>query len=197
MPLDVPVLTGRSVQLEPLTEEHRESLRPAADDERIWAHTLTAANGPLFDAWFDDALAERDAGRRTPFAVRRLSDRRILGSSSYLDIQLRHKRIEIGSTWYLPEVWSTVVNPECKLLLLRHAFEVLGVNRVALVTDAVNHRSQSAIARLGAVREGVLRAHMMAQGERVRDTVVFSILAAEWPRVRDGLLQRLENMPTE
>jgi len=197
MPLDVPVLTGRSVQLEPLTEEHRESLRPAADDERIWAHTLTAANGPLFDAWFDDALAERDAGRRAPFTVRRLSDSRILGSSSYLDIQLRHKRIEIGSTWYLPEVWATVVNPECKLLLLRHAFEVLGVNRVALVTDAVNHRSQSAIARLGAVREGVLRAHMVSQGGRVRDTVVFGIVAAEWPRVRDGLLQRLENMPSE
>jgi len=197
MPLDVPVLTGRWVQLEPLTNEHRDSLRLAADDERIWAHTLTAANGPLFDAWFDDALAERDAGRRAPFTVRRLSDSRILGSSSYLDIQLRHKRIEIGSTWYLPEVWATVVNPECKLLLLRHAFEVLGVNRVALVTDAVNHRSQSAIARLGAVREGVLRAHMVSQGGRVRDTVVFGIVAAEWPRVRDGLLQRLENMPSE
>lgn len=196
MPLDVPVLTGRWVQLEPLAEEHRDSLRLAADDERIWAHTLTAANGRHFDAWFDDALAECDAGRRAPFAVRRLSDRRVLGSSSYLDIQLRHKRIEIGSTWYLPEVWATVVNPECKLLLLQHAFEVLGVNRVALVTDAMNHRSQSAIARLGAVREGVLRAHMIAQGGRIRDTVVFSIVAAEWPRVRDGLRQRLENTPS-
>lgn len=191
MRMDVPVLTGRWVQLEPLATEHRELLGRAADDERIWIHTLTAAHGPQFDAWFDDVIAERDAGHRAPFAVRRRADGQLLGSTSYLDIQLRHKRIEIGSTWYRPDVWATAVNPECKLLLLEYAFDVLGVNRVALVTDAVNLRSQSAIARLGAVREGVLRAHMVSQGGRVRDTVVFSIVAAEWPKVRDGLQTRL------
>jgi RimJ/RimL family protein N-acetyltransferase len=88
-------------------------------------------------------------------------------------------------------VWATAVNPECKLLLLQHAFDVLGINRVALITDAMNKRSQSAIAKLGAVREGVLRAHMIAQGGRVRDSVVFSIVAAEWPKVREGLAARL------
>jgi len=133
MPLDVPVLTGQWVQLEPLRPEHRESLRQAANDEQIWAHTLTAANGPYFDVWFDDALAEQVTGRRAPFAVRRVADGRLLGSSSYLDIHLKHNRIEIGSTWYMPAVWGTVVNPECKLLLLQHAFDGLGVNRVALV----------------------------------------------------------------
>jgi len=191
MRLLVPALTGRSVRLEPLAESHREPLRRAADDERIWAHTLTAANGPLFDAWFNTTVTEHEAGSRFAFAVRLLNNDRIVGSTSYLDIHLHHKRIEIGSTWYRPDVWATAVNPECKLLLLQHAFDVLSVNRVALITDSLNTRSQSAIARLGAVREGVLRAHMITQGERVRDSVVFSIVAADWPRVREGLAARL------
>ena len=89
MPLDLPVLTGRWVQLEPLRAEHRDSLRQAANDEQIWAHTLTAANGPYFDVRFDDALAEQVTGRRAPFAVRRVADGRLLGSSSYLDIHLK------------------------------------------------------------------------------------------------------------
>jgi RimJ/RimL family protein N-acetyltransferase len=189
--ISVPALTGSYVRLEPLAESHREPLRRAADDERIWAHTLTAANGPHFDAWFKNTVTEHEAGSRFAFAVRLLDNDRIVGSTSYLDIHLQHKRIEIGSTWYAQDVWATAVNPECKLLLLQHAFDVLGINRVALITDAMNKRSQSAIAKLGAVREGVLRAHMMAQGGRVRDSIVFSIVAAEWPKVREGLAARL------
>lgn len=189
--ITVPALTGRWVRLEPLAAEHREPLRAAADDDRIWRHTLTLARGPGFDAWFDEAFAQRDAGRQFPFAVRHLAAGRLVGSTSYLDITPRHKRVEIGSTWYGPDVWGTRVNPECKLLLLEHAFEVLGVNRVALVTDRLNERSQRAIAKLGAVREGVLRAHMVSQGGRVRDSVVFGITTAEWPAVRAGLQARL------
>ena len=120
----VPILTGRWVQLEALAEAHREGLRAAADDERIWQHTLSVARGPGFDAWFEDALAERAAGRRLPLAVRRRADGALVGSTSYLDPSARHKRVEIGSTWYHPDVWATAVNPECKLLLLTHAFEV-------------------------------------------------------------------------
>ena len=187
----VPALTGRWVRLEPLAEAHREALRRAADDERIWKNTLVVGRGPGFDASFDDAFVQRDAGRQIPFAVRLLTDDRLIGSTSYLDVNPRHKRVEIGSTWYEPAVWGTAVNPECKLLLLAHAFEVLGVNRVALVTDLRNEHSQAAIAKLGAVREGVLRAHMVTQGERVRDSVVFSIVAPEWPRVKERLTGRL------
>ena len=187
----VPALTGRWVRLEPLAEAHREALRRAADDERIWTNTLVVGRGPGFDASFDDAFVQRDAGRQIPFAVRLLTDDRLIGSTSYLDVNPRHKRVEIGSTWYEPAVWGTAVNPECKLLLLAHAFEVLGVNRVALVTDLRNEHSQAAIAKLGAVREGVLRAHMVTQGERVRDSVVFSIVVAEWPRVKERLTGRL------
>jgi RimJ/RimL family protein N-acetyltransferase len=193
LPFDAPVLAGRVVQLEPLVETHREPLRPMAQDERIWTTSLTHALGPSFDTWFDEALRERAAGRRLPFAVR-LADGRIVGSSSYLDITPAHLRLEIGATWYHPDVWATAVNPECKLLLLTHAFEVLQVNRVALVTDALNLRSQAAIAKLGAVREGVLRADRITQTGRVRDSVVFSILAPEWPAVRAGLERRLATL---
>jgi N-acetyltransferase len=187
---DAPTLAGRVVRLEPLREAHREALRPVAQDERIWTTSLTHALGPAFDTWFDEALRERDAGRRRPFAVR-LTDGTLVGSSSYLDVTPEHRRVEIGATWHHPEVWGTAVNPECKLLLLGHAFDAMRVNRVALVTDALNLRSQAAIAKLGAVREGVLRSDRITQGGRVRDSVIFSILAAEWPAVRTRLEQRL------
>jgi RimJ/RimL family protein N-acetyltransferase len=191
----VSVLTGRWVQLEALAATHREELRAAADDERIWQHTLAVARGPGFDAWFDDALAERDAGRRVPLAVRRRADGALVGSTSYLDPSARHRRVEIGSTWYRPDVWGTAVNPESKLLLLTHAFEALGVNRVSLVTDLRNERSQAAIAKLGAAREGVCRSHMVTQGGRVRDSVLFSIIAPEWPQVRERLAARVAGTP--
>jgi RimJ/RimL family protein N-acetyltransferase len=183
-------LLGRIVRLEPLTEAHREALRPLAQEERIWTTSLTHGLGPAFDTWFDAALRERDSGRRLPFAVR-TEDRALVGSSSYLDVTPEHRRVEIGATWYHPGVWGTAVNPECKLLLLGHAFDVMRVNRVALITDALNLRSQAAIAKLGAVREGVLRSDRITQGGRVRDSVVFSILAPEWPQVRTRLEQRL------
>lgn len=188
---DAPLLSGRHVRLVALHESHREPLRQAAEDARIWAFTLTRGDGPGFDLWFDQAMADRDAGTRWPFAVQRVSDGRWVGSTSYLDIAPKHRRVEIGSTWYHSDVWATAVNPECKLVLLGHAFEVVGVNRVALVTDLLNTRSQAAIAKLGATREGVLRSHMVTQGERVRDSVVFSIVAADWPAVRAGLEERL------
>ncbi len=192
--LPVPRLGGFGFILEPLVEPYRELLRAAADDPRIWEFTLTRADGAGFDPWFDAALTETAAGRRFAFAVRR-ADGEVLGSTSYLDLGTGHPRLEIGSTWYRPAAWGTSVNPACKLLLLAWAFEVFSVNRVALVTDALNLRSQAAIAKLGAAREGVLRAHMLAQGGRVRDTVVFSIVAAEWPAVRAALLARLAPVP--
>jgi RimJ/RimL family protein N-acetyltransferase len=189
--MEVTVLTGQWVQLEPLSEQHREALRAAADDERIWAHTLVLARGPEFDCWFEDALAHRSAGQQFPFAVRRLADQAVVGSTSYLDPLPRHRRLEIGSTWYAPDVWGTRVNPECKLLLLAHAFDVLGMNRVALFTDVRNARSQAAIEKLGAVKEGVLRSHMITQGGRVRDSVLFSIIREDWPEVKARLVARL------
>jgi RimJ/RimL family protein N-acetyltransferase len=191
MLINIPTLHGRWVDLEPLAEAHREELRPAAEDARIWTHALSVATGDGFDRWFNDTLRERDADSRIPFAVRQLVDGKLVGSTSYLDIRLDHKRVEIGATWYHPSVWRTQVNPECKLLLLTYAFEQIGMNRVSLITDIRNERSQGAIAKLGAVREGVLRSHMITQEERIRDSVSFSIVAEEWPTVRLGLERRL------
>jgi RimJ/RimL family protein N-acetyltransferase len=189
--VEIGVLTGSWVRLEPLAEPHREGLRIAAGDVRIWTHMLVSAVGPEFDRWFDDALRLRLAGQRDPFAVRRVSDESLVGSTSYLDPVVEHRRIEIGSTWYCPHVWGTQVNPECKLLLLAHAFEVLGMNRVSLCTDERNRRSQAAIEKLGAVKEGLLRAHMITQGGRARNTVIYSIIAPDWPKVKQRLQDRL------
>jgi N-acetyltransferase len=193
--MQVPTLSGRWVALEPLAEAHREPLRRAADDERIWTTTIIRAVGDAFDDWFASALAEREACRWFPFAVRRLADATYVGSTSYLDITLKHRRLEIGATWYHPDSWGTMVNPECKLLLLTHAFEVLGIQRVAFVTDVLNQRSQAAIVKLGATREGILRSHMVSQGGRMRDSVVFSIVASEWPQIRQAL--HVRTAPTE
>jgi RimJ/RimL family protein N-acetyltransferase len=192
MPFASTTLIGDRVRLEPLTADHREPLREIARDERIWEWMLFDGSGPGFDLWFDDAVTQERAGRRISFIVRQKSDGRLIGTTSYLDILEAHKRVEIGSTWYVPEVWGTAVNPECKLLLLGHAFEVFGVNRVALVTDGLNQRSQAAITKLGAVREGVLRSHMISPGSRIRDSVFFSIIASEWPRTRGQLEARVK-----
>ncbi len=191
MEITAPVLTGKWVRLEPLAEEHRELLRIAADDDRIWEHMTMVARGPEFDAWFASAENQRAAKKRVPFAVRLLPTGELVGSTSYLDPVPEHKRVEIGATWYRPDQWATAVNPECKFLLLSHAFDTLGLNRVSLVTDIRNERSQAAIAKLGATREGILRSHMLTRGGRIRDSVIFSITSSEWPQVKERLLARL------
>ena len=179
------------MRLEPLAEGHREGLRLAADDDRTWEHMTALGRGPEFDRVFDDALAQHAAGKRVPFAVRRIASGELVGSTSYLDPVPLHRRVEIGWTWYRPNVWGGPVNPECKLLLLAHAFEALGLNRVSFVTDLRNARSQAAIAKLGATREGVMRSHMVTRGGRVRDSVLFAVTAADWPAVKHGLTARL------
>jgi RimJ/RimL family protein N-acetyltransferase len=191
MEITAPVLTGRWVRLEPLAEEHREGLRLASDDERVWQFMTVDGRGPAFDRPFDDALAQRAEGKRLPYAVRLLASGELIGATSYIEPNAQHKRVEVGWTWYRPDQWAGPVNPECKLLLMAHAFDTLGLNRVQLVTDALNTRSQAAIAKLGATREGVLRAHVITRGGRIRDTVVFSVTLPEWPQVKAKLLARL------
>lgn len=191
MELRAILLESQYLQLEPLENAHREELRGAANDERIWQHFSFIARGAGFDTWFDQLLELKERCEQIPFAVRRKSDHALIGSTSYLDVVLRHRRLEIDATWCVPEVWSTRINPECKLLLLTYAFEVIGVNRVALLTDVRNERSQAAIAKLGATREGVLRSHMITQGERIRDSVLFSIIASDWKQVKANLTLRL------
>lgn len=126
-----------------------------------------------------------------PFVVRRVVDGEIIGSTRYYNISQEHHRLTIGYTWYIVDVWGTVVNPECKYLLLRHAFETLHINRVELLTDVRNLRSRAAIKKLGAIEEGILRWHMIVEDGRIRDTVVHSIIKSEWPPVKLGIEARL------
>jgi RimJ/RimL family protein N-acetyltransferase len=183
-------LDGRHVRLEPLEERHREAVRPAAQHPGIFTVT-TSAYGALYDPYIDNALKRSDGVHELAFAVIHKGLGRPVGMTRYLNIEANHKKLEIGSTWYAPEVWSSPVNPECKYLLMRHAFEVLGFNRVEYKTDLRNARSRAAILKLGARQEGILRKHMIMADGHVRDSVYFSIVDDEWPAVKAGLEKRI------
>lgn len=190
----VPVtLEGRVVRLEPLSTDHLPGLCAVGLDPELWRWTQTAVTDEeAMRGYVEGALAERAAGVALPFAVVERGSGRIIGSTRYGNIEPAHRRLEIGWTWYDRESQRTAVNTETKLLLLRHAFESLGCQRVEFKTDVLNARSRGALLRLGAVEEGIFRKHMVTASGRVRDTVYFSILADEWPAVRRRLESRLE-----
>ena len=183
MPLPKVALDGTHVRLEPLEERHRELVRPAAQHPEIFTVT-TSAYGKLYDSYFDTALKRSDGVHELAFAVFHKELSRYVGMTRYLNIEETHKKLEIGSTWYEPAVWAGVVNPECKFLLMRHAFETLKFHRVEYKTDARNARSRAAILKLGAREEGVFRKHMIMADGHVRDSVWFSVLDDEWPAVK-------------
>ena len=186
----VPTLMGKAVTLRPLTLEDAPVLLAITPPE-TFRHFLTWPTTwdlPSLRVWMQKHLFKPD---QTPFAVVLQDDGTVVGSTSYMDVQPQHRHAEIGCTWYTPAVRRTVVNPECKLLMLRHAFEVMGCVRVTLKCDGRNQVSQRAIAKLGAVREGVLRKHRVQPDGFVRDTVYFSIVEDEWPAVRERLEERL------
>ncbi len=206
-------LEGSGVRLEPLAADHAPGLAGAAAGERASFGYTWVPDG-IDDArrYVAAALAGRDSGRAVPFAVRHLGSGRVVGSTRFLDLDVfawpppwppgvgqgpepsddqPPTVAEIGSTWYAAAAQRTGVNSASKLLMLRHAFETWRVLRVTLKTDARNEASRAAIGRLGASFEGIRRAHGPASDGTVRDTAYFSILAAEWPGVRDRLERRL------
>jgi RimJ/RimL family protein N-acetyltransferase len=183
-------LDGRFVRLEPLEERHREALRPAAQHPEIFAIT-TSALGPLFDPYIENALKRSAGEHELAFAVLLKAENHYVGMTRYLNIEAAHKKLEIGSTWYEPAAWGGPVNPECKYLLMRHAFEALKFNRVEYKTDVRNARSRAAILKLGATQEGIFRKHMIMADGHVRDSVYFSIIDGDWPAVKAGLEKRL------
>ena len=185
------VLEGEHVRLEPLEPGHAAGLAEATRDGELWNLWVTAVPSPdALPGWIDTALAQQRAGRALPFAVRRLRDGRLVGSTRYMNIEEQHRRLEIGTTWYARSVQRTGLNTECKTLLLRHAFEALGCIAVEFRTHWFNHASREAIARLGAKQDGVLRNHQRLPDGSLRDTVVFSITDTEWPAVRRHLSVR-------
>jgi RimJ/RimL family protein N-acetyltransferase len=184
-------LRGRFVRLAPIAPALKEQVRAAVDcDPEAWALLSSTSQGQAFDASWEASLGQNERGELITYAIERLSDGRIVGRSSYLNIRPADGGVEIGATFLHPDARGGVVNPEAKLLMLGHAFDS-GAIRVELVTDARNLRSQRALAKLGAVREGVLRHRNITWTGYRRDTVVFSILEAEWPAVRAGLERRL------
>lgn len=182
------ILTGRYVRLEPMMEAHVPGLTAIGLDDSIWEHMLYGDVRTEEDVrgWVRDILSRPDLS----FVVIQLASGRIAGATRYLNIMPEHRGLEIGGTWYGLEFRRTAVNTECKYLLLRYAFETLGCIRVQFKTDLRNERSQQAIERLGAKREGVLRNHMILPDGRFRNSVFFSILDTEWP----GVKTRLEEM---
>jgi RimJ/RimL family protein N-acetyltransferase len=187
-------LNAFGVALQPLEERHRAAMADAGSDPEIWRYLPWNGAGKGFDSWFDATLALQQKQMDAIWAVCRAEDGKVVGTTRYLNIAAHDKRVEIGGTWYARDVWAGVVNPACKFMLLAHGFETLRLNRIELKTDARNERSQSAITRLGAVREGVFRRHMVLPDGYVRDTVYYSIIREEWPAVRDGLIARLAKL---
>lgn len=180
------------VRLEPLDASHAAGLALAARDGELWKLRITSVPNPGDEtAYINTALEMRVAGSRLAFAVRELSSGKIIGSTSYHDIAPNIDRVEIGYTWYAKSWQRTHVNTVCKLMLLGHAFDTLGCKVVGFRTDNFNHASQRAIERLGAKRDGIIRHHALRRDGTVRDTVMYSILAGEWPEVRAQLLYRL------
>lgn len=181
-------LRGEAVELLPMREAHADALWQACSDPRIWqwlTHPMESRDD--MHAFVLEALRNLEHGTEFPLVVIERRSGEVIGSTRLMDIQLENRNCEIGATFYAPQFWRTRVNTECKYLLLRHCFEALDMVRVQLKTDLRNTRSQAAILRLGAVKEGVLRHHRILWNGRMRSSVYYSILAEEWPAVKERL----------
>jgi RimJ/RimL family protein N-acetyltransferase len=184
--------SAHGIRLEPLSPEHRAGLAAAAADGRLWELWFTSVPEPeQTDAYISAALQGQKEGHMLPWAVRELKSGAIVGSTRYHDIVPQIDRVEIGYTWYAKGWQRSRVNTVCKLLLFTHAFETLGCKAVGLRTDNFNFASQRAIEALGAKRDGVIRHHQPRRDGSARDTVMYSVLEAEWPAVKRHLELRL------
>lgn len=187
------VLSGRVARLEPLSESHIPELYYAGNDESIWRYMRYGQINTQeeMEEWVRGLLRAQANGSDLPFAVIHQETGGAIGSTRYLDIQPQNRSLEIGGTWYAVAHQRTAVNTECKYMLLRHAFEVLGCVRVQFKTDVRNRRSQKALERIGAQREGVLRDHMILPDGTVRSSIYYSILQSEWQGVKVRLEEKL------
>ena len=187
-----PILRNEVVTLEPLSPSHVDDLAAAVRDGELWKAWYALIAAP--EEWPTEGerrIEQQRTGQAAPWAIRRNDTGAVCGLTTYLNPAPEHRRLEIGSTWLARSAQGTRVNPAAKLLLLTRAFETLGCNVVELRTHWHNHQSRAAIARLGAKQDGVLRNHQVWKDGSLRDTVVFSIIATEWPAVRSGLQCRL------
>lgn len=191
--IDTSKLRGKYVYLQTLQPEHIPALKDLACNPRLWEYTKTLLINDTFNeqfaAYIAAALDERHTGGQHSFVIYDTATDAIIGMTRYYSMVPAHKRLSIGFTWYVPEVWGKVHNKECKLLLLQYAFEELGFQRVEFEVAHQNERSQRAVEKIGGVREAVLRKHGRHADGTIRDTVVFSIIDDEWPQKKAALLQ--------
>lgn len=194
MKIEPVTLIGRMIRLEPLSEDHVPDLALVGLDENIWRYMLYGQIHTEADMrrWVLEILERQARGTDLAFAVVLQADGKAVGATRYLDIRPEHRGLEIGGTWYGAAYQRTAVNTEAKYLLLQHAFETLGCVRVQFKTDLRNERSQRALARIGAVQEGILRNHIIRPDGYIRDSVYFSIIDREWPAVKARLEEMLQ-----
>lgn len=192
-PIEKVTLRGRRVLLEPLDEQHRQGLRRAIEDGELWSIPVTVVPHPDdLDGFFEYARSRGEAQLDRVFATIDLATRTIVGSTRFMNINREHRRVEIGFTFIARSWQRTHINTEAKYLMLKHAFETWGCNRVEFLTDALNTRSRQAILRIGAREEGILRQHMIMRDGRLRDSAIHSIIAGEWAAVKQALEQRIQ-----
>ncbi|WP_158006882.1 GNAT family N-acetyltransferase [Piscirickettsia litoralis] len=193
IPLDTHNLQGSSISLEKLDNTHRKELKSIALEPSHWTYFPYSITAESFDDWFNKALEKTYSGTEACMVVRANHSGNLVGSSRFYEVDLAASRLSIGHTFYSPEARGTITNPECKLLMLTHAFETLQLERVEFKADSRNVRSLAALKKLGATKEGTLRKHMTLANGYTRDSVVFSILKTEWfNTVKVNLLTRIE-----
>ena len=186
------ILKGRQVRLEPLAQGHLPRLAEAITDGRLWEIPVTFVPHPDdLHQFFDDAESAYISKRELVFATIDVQSSRVVGSTRFRCIDIPHRRVEIGFTFLAASWQRTHINTEAKYLMLKHAFEVWGCNRVELLTDELNAKSRNAILRIGAREEGILRSHMVMRDGRIRNSVMYSITATEWPQVKSALKAKL------
>lgn len=183
-------LQGETVTLTSLKRAHFKDLTELANEKSIWEHYIFDGSNPeKFKGILEIALEERDKGNQFPFTIIQNEDYKIIGSTRFLDLQRTHKKLEIGFTWVHPDHWGTVINLECKLLLLNYCFDMLGTHRVQFKTDENNIRSRKAIVKIGGQFEGIIRNDMIRENQSKRNSACYSITNDEWPEKKSALVK--------
>lgn len=193
MSLEPITLEGSHVQLQPLSESHNDALCEVGLDPELWKWIpIQVLDREQMLHYIRAALSDQAKGISLPFVTIDLASGKVVGSTRFLNIDLPNKRVEIGATWLAKPWQRSALNTEAKYLMMRHAFETLGCNRVEWKTDSLNTQSRNAILRLGAKQEGIFRQHMVTWSGRLRDTVYFSVIAPEWPEVKKNLEAKIK-----
>jgi RimJ/RimL family protein N-acetyltransferase len=192
------ILQGNSVRLEPLTRDHHEALCAIGLEEEIWRWMpLQVHSSSDMLEYIEAALQTQEKALEAPFATVDATSGKVVGSTRFMNIESKHRRLEIGSTWIAPAWQRTAINTEAKYLMLQHAFGPLQCQRVEFKTDFLNQKSRNALLRIGAKAEGVFRKHIVTASGRIRDTIWFSIIDSEWPQVKSDLERKLSARPRD